>query len=92
MARNSKQTVIDVSNAVIEESGFMKNLFAPSGGWEKAEHLIKLVAYYVYNFDSSWGNISLYSAIGVNVFFNHNHVKGASQFQHQMLIGVKYTY
>lgn len=91
-ARNSKQTVIDVSNAVIEESGFMENIFTPSGGWEKAEHFIKMAVYYVYNFDNSWGDISLYSAIGANVFFNYNHVKGASQFQPQMLIGAKYTY
>ena len=77
---------------MIEESGFMENIFTPSGGWKKAEHLIKMAVYYVYNFDNSWGDISLYSAIGANVFFNYNHVKGASQFQPQMLIGAKYTY
>ena len=54
--------------------------------------LLKLSSYFIYNFKGTWGEASLYTALGANVYFNYNHTKGDCEFQPQMILGAKYAY
>lgn len=92
---DSQLTIIDMSDAYIEQdpTKFKKDNVTPSGGWDSAEHLLKLAAFGTYNFGPySWGKISLYVAAGSNLYFNFNHEKGNMELQPQMLIGAKYSF
>ena len=94
-ASDDANTVIDMGDAVIEGSSdeFMNNTSSPSGGWKRAEHLLKLALYGIYDFPSySWGRISTYAALGINTYFNYCHVPGKTEIQPQMMLGVKWTY
>lgn len=88
LVRHSHETIIDMSDAYID-SDFGSNKWAPSGGLKKAEHLIKLSCQGKYNFDyGNWGILSIYAALGGNIFMNYQHNVGKTEFQPQMLIGV----
>lgn len=94
-AQATEHTIIDMSDAVIENDSeeFMKNIWSPSGGWKSAEHLVKLTAYGRYNFErQNWGRISIYAALGANIYANYNREAGRNEFQPQMLIGVAWVY
>lgn len=86
---------IDMSDAVIEMDSeeFMKNIWSPSGGWHDAEHLVKLATYGKFNFDAgNAGTVTVYTALGGNLYFNYDHCHGDTEFQPQMLIGTKWVY
>lgn len=86
---------IDMSDAVIEMDSeeFMKNIWSPSGGWHDAEHLVKLATYGQFNFDAgNAGTVTVYTALGGNLYFNYDHCHGDTEFQPQMLIGAKWVY
>lgn len=92
---DSQTTIIDMSDAYIGQdlTKFKQDNATPSGGWDSAEHLLKLAAFGIYNLGPySWGRISFYAAAGSNLYFNFNHEKGNMELQPQMLIGVKYSF
>lgn len=94
-AAGDNNTILDMEDAVIEQNSddFMQNIFTPSGGWETAEHLLKIACYGKYNFPKyQWGQIQLYTAIGCNTYFNFNHIENKTEIQTQWMFGVKYTY
>lgn len=88
-------TILDMSSAHIEQDSniFMNNIWTPSGGWKKAEHLLKFSLLGSYNaIKSKFGNISFYSGFGMNLFFNYNHKEGQTSFQPHLMIGTQYKY
>ena len=88
------ETHIDMSGAVIENDSdiFMNNIWAPSGGWKNAEHMIKIVLSGKYNFaPQPWGQISLYSMLGAFTYVNYNH-EGDDRFVPQFTFGAKWVF
>ncbi len=95
-ANDAGSTKTDMSDSVIEDDSdiFMDNTSTPSGGLKTAEHLIKLAAYGEYNFNDLkiWGKLSVYAAVGFNLYFNYDHLLGVVKFKPQMMVGVEWTY
>ena len=83
-----------MSGAVIENDSdiFMNNIWAPSGGWKNAEHMIKIAVSGKYNFaPQAWGQISLYSMLGAFTYVNYNH-EGENRFSPQFTFGAKWVF
>lgn len=84
-----RTTIIDMGNAVIEDDpDVFMNAKTPTGGWDKAEHLIKVALYGNYNFPEY--NLELFAAAAFDSYINYNHVHGDFQFLPQVSIGVKW--
>lgn len=90
----SNETHIDMGDAVIENNSdeFMDNIWAPSGGWKNAEHMIKVAVSGKYNFTPQpWGQVSLYSMLGAFTYVNYNH-EGDDRFVPQFTFGAKWVF
>ena len=84
-----RTTIIDMGNAVIEDDpDIFMNSSTPTGGWNQAEHLLKIAFFGNYNFYDY--NLELFAAAAFDSYFNYNHVKGDFQFLPQVTIGVKW--
>lgn len=93
-AGDHQLTEIDMSDAHIEsDSDSFMGVDTPSGGWDRAEHLVKLSAYGKYSLPRYvWGQVTFYTALGGNLYFNYQRFVGKTEFQPMMLFGVKWTF
>lgn len=88
-ASDIKSTTIDMSNSIIgKDKDDYLNAKTPSGGWDKAEHLIKIATYGEYNFNYGF---SAYAAGCINAYFNYCNVVGETAFTPQIAFGVKWS-
>lgn len=85
---NSEYSEIDMSNALIEQdSSIFLNNFTPTGGWENAEHLIKLCMHA--SFKTEYG-FEIYSIIGSDIYINYEQ-SNKKCFLPQLSFGVTWS-
>lgn len=91
---NHQLTQIDMTEAHVEsDSSLFMGRNTPSGGWDRAEHLLKASIYGRYNLpEYDWGQVTFYAAMGGNLYFNYLRVVGDTEFQPMMLFGVKWVF
>ena len=88
MSHGDESVVIDMEDAIID-GDFKNNVFTPSGGWGTAEHMIKLASYVRFTaYEGKAGKVSIYTALGGNIYFNYNNNKGDCEVQPQALFGL----
>lgn len=90
-AVNTHMTEIDMENAYVGSDYVMSA--TPLGGWDTAEHLIRLVVYGISRFDfDGCGYLDSYIAFGTNQYFNFNNINGEYEFVPQLILGMQWTY
>ena len=87
---NFKISYIDMNNAVFTADDGSNPQSAPSGPWEKVEHMLRLALTASYTFDLP--NIELYAGVAAHIYWNYEGVSTADGiFKPQAMIGVKWT-
>lgn len=83
-------TYIDMKDAVFIADDGSNPQSAPSGPWEKVEHMLRLALTASYTFDLP--NIELYAGVAAHIYWNYEGVSTADGiFKPQAMIGVKWT-
>ena len=81
-------TDIDMGDSVIGEDFI--GIKTPSGGWERAEHMIQMKVFGSYFFPDV--SIKVYGLAGFNYYLNYGNEKGATQFNPLCTIGFTWSY
>ena len=83
-------TYIYMKDAVFNADDGSNPQSAPSGPWEKVEHMLRLVLTASYTFDLP--NIELYAGVAAHIYWNYEgDSKADGVFKPQAMIGVKWT-